>query len=79
MLYDQNAITLDINDKNDIKISYIWKFKSHAYIWIKEENIIEIVKYLELDNVGKIYIQTRHIAKVVLEGKQIDLKGQKND
>lgn len=69
MLYDQNAIALDINDKNDIKISYIWKFKSHAYIWIKEENIIEIVKYLELDNVGKIYIQTRHIAKVVLEGK----------
>lgn len=40
---------------------------------------MEIVKYLELDNIGKIYIKTRHIAKVVLEGKQIDLKGQKND
>lgn len=77
MLFEQNAITLEISDKKDIKISYIWKFKRHAYIQIKEENIMEIVKYLELDNLGKIYFKTRHIAKVVLEGKQIDIKGQK--
>ena len=66
---------LETNNKNDAKKAHVYRNLKGTLTCASEKKLImETVKYLELDNSGKLSMKTRQVARVVSEGKWIDLK-----